>query len=69
MIDARLVQLLEGAYELLSQDPIGANQKKSAQANKVSTKSARAKLAELEKKLKASRTDATKIKATGAARK
>jgi len=69
MIEARLVEMLESVRDLLSKEEVGSNQKKSAQSNKASTKAAKAKLAELEKKLSASRTDATKIKATGAARK
>ena len=69
MVDPKLIEILESTHELLSREQVGANQKKPAQSNKASTKAAKAKLAELEKKLTASRTDATKIKATGAARK
>lgn len=65
-----LLPLLERVKDMLavSQDGPGT-QKKAAQSNKLSTSAAKAKLAELTKKSKSGRSDATKVKATGARRK
>lgn len=65
MVTSQLIQFLECAKDLLGDEKVG-DQSKPAEKHKASTSAARAKLAELQKKLTASRTDATKIKATGA---
>lgn len=66
----RLIPLLEQVKDMLAvtQDGPGT-QKKAAQSNRVSTSAAKAKLAELNKKLKSGRTAATTVQATGARRK
>lgn len=67
---SRLIPLLEQVKDMLAvtQDGPGT-QKKAVQTNKMSTSAAKAKLAELNKKLKAGRTAATTVHATGAKRK
>lgn len=69
-VASKLVPILEGVKRVLVSHGEGpASQDMPAQNNKKSVSAAAAKLAELEKKTKASRTASTTIKATGAKRK